>query len=180
MKIVVTGPRSVGKSTASRLLAEVLQMPYLSSDRLLDKRLAASGGLNAVMKQDSSRQINEEGIAMVKEAMARTDDFVFDLAGGALGSPDTRDSILPCLEGAFVVGLIPGENDEQSIALLIAREQQREHFQGTEEDQLRAKVEHDYRRLKGPLLARADRIVTTGGKCAQEIADEIALALPQA
>ena len=177
MKIVVTGPRSVGKSTVSQLLAEALQRPYLSSDGLLDQRLAAQGGLKAVMKQGPSRQINEEGIAMVKEAMARPDDVVFDLAGGALGSPDTRDFVLPCLEGAFVVGLLPGDDDEESIELLIAREQQREHFQGTEEGQLRAKVSHDYRRLKEPLLARADRVVTTGRKSAQEIADEIVLAL---
>jgi shikimate kinase len=177
MKIVVTGPRSVGKSTASQLLAEVLEMPYVSSDALLDERLASQGGLVEVMKQGPSPRINEEGIALVEVAMARPDDFVFDLAGGAIGSPATRDSVLPCLRGAFVVGLLPCEDDDQSIELLWQREQRREHFQGADEGELRAKVERDYRRLKEPLVGRADRVIVTAAKSARDIVEEIKLAL---
>jgi shikimate kinase len=177
MKIVITGPRSVGKTTASRLVAKRLGLPCVSSDELLDQRLSAYGGLIATMKNGPRQPINDEGIALVKETMARSDDFVFDLAGGAIGSPDTRDTVLPCLSDAIVIGLLPSEDDARSIELLMQRERRREHFRGADEEALRAKVEHDYLRLKQPLLGCAQQIITIEDKSAEEIAAEIAVAV---
>jgi shikimate kinase len=180
MKIVVTGPRSVGKSTVSRLLAESLQLVCVSSDELLDQRLSAFGGLEAAMKNGPAQPIVDEGIALVRDTMARPDSLVFDLAGGAIGDPVTRAPVLSSLEGALVIGLIPSEDDTESIDFLLKRERERAHFQGVDEQALRAKVEHDYQRLQEPLSRCAHRILMTGSKSAHEIAEEIVVAVRSA
>lgn len=50
MKITITGPRSVGKSTIGRLVARKLKMKYISSDEIGDKALKKEGGLDKAIK----------------------------------------------------------------------------------------------------------------------------------
>ena len=44
-KITLTGPRSVGKTTISKLLAKRLNLKYISSDELGEKITKKHGGL---------------------------------------------------------------------------------------------------------------------------------------
>ena len=50
MKITITGPRSVGKTTVSKMLAAQLDFLYFSSDDLMDRALQPFGGLGLFKK----------------------------------------------------------------------------------------------------------------------------------
>ena len=50
MKITITGPRSVGKTTVSKLLAKNLKLRYYSSDEIGEKALKKEGGLDRAIK----------------------------------------------------------------------------------------------------------------------------------
>ena len=48
MKITITGPRSVGKSTVSKILAIKLKLKYIDGDAEMDNALIESSLLNLI------------------------------------------------------------------------------------------------------------------------------------
>ena len=50
MIITITGPRSVGKSTISKIVAKKLNMRYVSSDKIGEKAIKKEGGLDKAIK----------------------------------------------------------------------------------------------------------------------------------
>jgi len=57
MKITITGPRSVGKTTISKLLADKIKISYYSSDEISEKEFARYGGLDAVIKSGKIHEL---------------------------------------------------------------------------------------------------------------------------
>lgn len=170
MKVVITGPRSVGKSTVSPLVAELLGVPCLSSDDLLDRRLAAEGGLVLVNQSGPTDAHIAEGIAMVTHTMEQAGPFVFDLAGGSISDPRTCTPVLQSLRGAKVIGLLPCESDRDAVEALFRRERRRDHFSALSDVDLLEKVRRDYQRLRPVLVGRADLLLLTGDRPAQVLA----------
>ena len=145
MNLVVVGPRSVGKSTTSALLAKELNYTYLEGDALVHDVLEDLGGLDGAIKAGLTKEVMQRGFNVVKETLAK-DKIVFDLAGGAISArkgeelginQEVRKLIQ---EKATVIGLLPYEDDEKSIQLLFDREQQRKHFRDEDPKELLEKV----------------------------------------
>ena len=61
MKVVVTGPRSVGKSSVSQELSERTGLEYVSSDEVMDKRLSRYGGLDGAISDGRGGLVSRTG-----------------------------------------------------------------------------------------------------------------------
>ncbi len=178
MKITITGPRSVGKSTISKLLAERLDLGLISSDSLADEALQASGGLDKAIK---SRGIDDfvrnESLELIKKVYDKNNDFVFDLARGAVSSgkfSEISEKVRKIVkEKSKVIGLLPFEDDEKSIKFLFDREKNREHFKEMDEKKLFDQTEEDYFKFLKVTGEICKKIVYVGGKSVGEITEEI-------
>ena len=82
MRITIVGPRSVGKSTISKLLANKLKYSHIEADKLMDKEMRKYGGLDKSIKNRKTDLIIKKSTKIVKGALEK-DNCVFDLAGGA-------------------------------------------------------------------------------------------------
>jgi len=82
MKITITGPRSVGKSTVSKIIARKLKLKYIDGDAEIDKAVKDLGGLYHAMNDGRVNEILERAVTLINEFFEK-DDFIFDLAGGA-------------------------------------------------------------------------------------------------
>lgn len=176
MKITITGPRSVGKSTVSKLLAERLRIPYFSSDDLLDKSLSALGGLDVMIKAGKTDEIMQRALPQVEFVLEHA-DFVYDLAGGAVSSSTyatlAKTIIQLINRHSTVIGLLPFPDLQQSLGFLYARERQRPHFQQMDKDILRAEVEKDYKKYPALFARICDKVVYVERKSPEEIVNEL-------
>src|SRR3989344_5422199 len=86
MIITITGPRSVGKSTISKLVARKLGLKYVSSDEMGERALKKEGGLDKAIKSGVIGQfIKDSAYSLIREQYLKN-NFVFDLSGGAVSS----------------------------------------------------------------------------------------------
>lgn len=177
MKLILIGPRSVGKSTISKLLAKKLSLAYMSSDGLMQQRLKEYGGFNRVIKAGKKILINREGITVVQRVLQKN-NFILDLAGGAVSSEIAGEKIQKIISNCFIISLIPSEDDKKSLRLLLNREKVRPHFKDITDQELREKVRKDYLKLKPILKKISQLIIFTQNKSPQKIVNEILARLP--
>lgn len=166
MKVVVTGPRSVGKSSVSKALSRRLGFTYVSSDVLMEGLLDEYGGLDGAIQDGRRGLIQRVGLHVVKDVLSRH-NVVFDLAGGSLKSSggQSRAADVKALldsQNVRVIALLPFDDDQRSVEHLLRRERDRDHFEGWDAGQLRDKVSSDYSALKAVLPEVADDVVYTG------------------
>lgn len=146
MKLVITGPRSVGKSTVTPLVAQSLHLTYLESDQLMNEELADVGGLNAGIRTLSKEEIIKRGAVLIQHVFATQDNFVLDYPGGGYVA---RKDILP--NDAIIIVLLPFSDQQQAIDFLYARERKRPHFDDYSDEDLYAKVQRNYISFLGVL-----------------------------
>jgi len=176
--ITITGPRSVGKSTVSKLLAKELKKKYISSDEIGDKALKKFGGLdNAIKSGDIKKELEKRGYGLIKEVYNKEKDFVFDLAGGAFSSKTFSEISFSvrklAKEKSFVIGLLPFRNSLKSILFLFRREKKREHFLKMNRLKLLRKTRKSYVRLL-PLFKRdVDVLIYTRNMSPEKIVREL-------
>ena len=158
MNVTIVGPRSIGKSTISRILSKKLGYEHAESDNLMHNEMIKYGGLDKAIKTGKTELIMKKGPKVADNAL-RNDKIVFDLAGGAISSRKgtkmgvCQKIIKTISKKSYVVGLLPFENDEKSIKLLFQRERKREHFSGMDLEELNENVRKDYLKLK-PILKK--------------------------
>ncbi|MDO8508213.1 MAG: shikimate kinase [Nanoarchaeota archaeon] len=176
MKITIVGPRSVGKSTASKILAANLNLEYISSDNIMNKAMKKYGGLDKVIKSGETYRIIEVAVSQLEDVMKK-DDFVYDLAGGAISSTKNKevvDNIKAIVKAnTIVVGLLPYKNKNRSLEFLFNREKEREHFKNENHDKLHQEVEDSYNRLEKIIPRFCTHVIYVESKSPQEIANEI-------
>jgi shikimate kinase len=173
MRITIVGPRSVGKSTVSRLLADKLNYDYIEADKLMDEEMKKYGGLDKSIKDGKTDLIIKKSLKIVNNALKK-DDCVFDLAGGAISSRRTGYKIANLInKKSIVVGLLPFEDNEKSINFLFQREKNRKHFGDMKIKELKAKVKKDYLKLKLILKKSAKFVLYVGEKKSDLIVDKI-------
>jgi len=178
MNITIVGPRSVGKSTLSKILASKLKLRYVESDALMNDELKEHGGLTEVIGKGKTEIIMRVGPRVVSDVLSQN-NLIYDLAGGALSSiKGTRMGVCQKIintinKRSIVIGLLPSKNDEESVKLLYNRERKRLHFKGMSSKELRLKVEEDYLRLKPVLKKTADIMIYAGKRKPAHIIEEI-------
>jgi len=178
MNITIVGPRSVGKSTISKMLSAKLKYRYFESDDLMHEEMKEHGGLDKAIKSGKTELIMKKGPAIVEKAL-RNNNIIFDLAGGAISSRTGTEMgvcqkvIKTISKQSYVVGLLPFKNDKESIKLLCQRERKREHFSGMDSGELNEKVKKDYLKLKPILKEVSNLVVYVKKKNPESIVDEI-------
>ncbi|MBT3407374.1 hypothetical protein HN415_01690 [Candidatus Woesearchaeota archaeon] len=177
MRITITGPRSVGKSTISKLLAKKLKLKYISSDEIGEKHTQKYGGLSEAIKSGKIKgMIKKDGYSLIKEVYKK-DNFVFDLAGGVVSSQKSKEASEKirkvAIKNSIIIGLLPSKNEKESIQFLFERERERKHFKSIDKIELFEKVEKDYK--KYPLLFNkiCKEIIYVKDKTPIEIVKEI-------
>src|SRR3989338_148594 len=86
MIITITGPRSVGKSSVSRIVAEILKLNYVSSDEIGEDALKKEGGLDKAIKSGIIGKFIQGGAYNLIREMYEKDNFIFDISGGSISS----------------------------------------------------------------------------------------------
>ena len=177
MKITITGPRSVGKSTISKIVAKKLDLKFISSDKIGEKSMKKYGGLDKAIKSGLiGKFIKNSAYGLIREVY-RKDNFVFDLSGGAFASRKYNEASKKVRETAkknsIIIGLLPSKNARESIDLLFLREGKRDHFKGMDKLELLEKVKEDFMKYPRILDRYCDFIIYTKGKSSKDVADEI-------
>lgn len=130
MIVTLTGPRSVGKSTVSRLVARRLGLPCVSSDKIGENALKKEGWLDKAIKSGKILTwVKKHGYTLIEEQYKK-DNFVFDLSGGSISSQNVgrASSTLRRVvrKRSIVVGLLPYRSAKRSVDLLFSREREGE------------------------------------------------------
>ncbi|MAG38285.1 hypothetical protein CMI45_02780 [Candidatus Pacearchaeota archaeon] len=181
MIITITGPRSVGKTTVSKLVARKLKLRYVSSDELGEKALKKQGGLDKAIKSGAIMEfVRKKGYSLITKEYKRN-NFVYDLSIGSVTSEDfpkaskeVRDT---ANERGIVIGLLPSKNSKDSIRLLFNRELRRKHFKNVDKKELLERIKKRYPKVTKRFKKFPDFVVYTKGKKPREIAEEIVSAL---
>jgi shikimate kinase len=177
IKISISGPRSVGKTTVSRFVAKELGVDFFSTDEMVDGRTQDIGGLDKAIKSGKhAKELLDKAPDIIKEVLG-SEEFILDLAGGAISSEkylDESSEIMSVVKtNSLLIGIFPFKKDKESIEFLYLRERGREHFKDMDSDELREKVKKDYIKVKKKLLEYSDKILYLEGRSSEEISEEI-------
>lgn len=176
--ITISGPRSVGKTTISKLVAKRLKKKYISSDEIGEKAMKKIGGLDAAIKSGKiASVIKNKGYTLITEVYKNKKNFVFDLSGGSVTYKKFPKASLEvrkiAKKNSVVVGLLPSKNLLGSAILLYKREIKREHFKDSNKIFRFWKTLKHYSRFPKVFGQWADFIVYTKGKSVKDIVGEI-------
>lgn len=178
MKITITGPRSVGKSTISKIVADKLKLEYISSDALGDRAFREQGGLDKAIKSgELIRIVNEGGGYTIVLEEFKKDNFVFDLSGGSVSSTKmikaSEEVRKTARENSVVFGLLPSKDSEKSVEILSKRESERAHFKHMAQEEVYAQTKKSFEKYPPLFETFCNYIIYTEEKTPEEIADEI-------
>ena len=99
------------------------------------------------------------------------------MAGGSLTNQSEKPglSVFDRLQSddVFVVGLLPFESTTDSVELLLAREVERDHFDGMSRATLCEKVRSDLEALRPKLSIVADRLIYTRDHPVERVAKTV-------
>lgn len=178
MRIVITGPRSVGKSIISKIVAEKLKLNYVSSDVLGDKAFKKQGGLDKATKSGELKKIilAGGGYTMILDELKK-ENFVFDLSGGSVSSRSMAEASekvrSAAKENSIIFGLLPSKDKEYAIKNLSEREAKRKHFEHMSKEEIDIQTRNDFEKYPSLFETFCNFIIYTENKTPEEIADEI-------
>lgn len=178
MNVTITGPRSVGKTTVSKLVAKKMKLEYVSSDGLGEKEFKKYGGLDKVIKSGKIKKIIDSGgYSLILDVYKKNKNFVFDLAGGAFTSRSmgkTSEEIRGVAKKkSKIVGLLPCKNNFLAILILFKREIKRPHFKKYNKIKLFIRTFRKYPFIKKILIKNSDFVVYINRRTPKEISEEI-------
>ena len=181
MIITITGPRSVGKTTISKIVAKKLKLRYVSSDELGDKALKKEGGLDKAIKSGEMKKIiKKKGYTLILKEY-KNDNFVFDLSGGSVAYPEFPDATKEvrniAKEKSTVIGLLPFKDDGESINILFEREKKRIHLKDSDPKELFERTKKRYKHFPKIFKIFCNKVIYTENKTKRQIVDEITSSL---
>lgn len=176
MKIILTGPRSVGKTTVGLDVAKKLNLEFHEGDKLMQKKLESVGGLSNVIESKKHDEIIKNAIE-VKDEIYSKDDFLYDMAGGALilaeKYKDYYDMMMDSKSKSVFICLIPFNDIPKSIELLYNREINREHFKELDSKTIKENTRKYYLEFLDVYEKYCDKIIYTENKSVNDISEEI-------
>ncbi len=183
-QLIITGPRSVGKTTLANEFFVNIGLRKLDLDDMVNERLEKffkpgnKTALEQAMEQKKFELIESTVRNLVSYILALRDTTVIAFAGGAYCGYNGISNILQ--QNCNVIGLIPFYNHKKSIELLIDREKNRQHFKRaiqegklTIED-LSIRVARDYNKV-GKFIRNdnVDKIIWVKYKNPKTILEEV-------
>ena len=178
MKLVINGPRSVGKTTLSKVLSKKLNLTYIEFDKEMDKALEDLGGLHQALKEDQIEETMKRTNIVLKEILAK-DNIVLDLAGGATGRREYAEENRTILKDSEVILLLPNRHEATAIKTLQDREIKRDHFLSLQdsghltERQIKLRLRTHYTKNLPFWKEFANHIVYSDNRTPEAIAEEI-------
>ncbi len=177
MRITITGPRSSGKTTISKLLSKQLKLKYISSDEIGEKAFEKYGGLDKAIKLGVVEKfIKKDAYGLIRNVYQRK-NFVFDLSGGAFTSKKlavaSRKIRNIAKKESIIFGLLPSKNLKESISFLFKREKKRTHFKRMDSVELLKKVRRNFKEYPSTLEDFCNHIIYIKEKSPKKVVDEI-------
>ncbi len=181
MKITITGPRSVGKTTISKLVAKKLKLNYVSSDEIGEKITKKFGGLHKAIKSGEIKEALRKNGYSLLEKEYKKENFVFDLSIGSFTSTDFKSASKRLRSIAkrksLVIGLLPFRQNYKSISLLFNREAKRKHFIDSDKQALLKRTKKRYTQQKEIILKNCHLVIFMGDKTKNEVVKVILMEL---
>lgn len=152
--ITMVGPRSVGKSTIGKVLAKELGWEFIDLDEYMNAVLKKDGGIGGFTDKYGWQTYMDLLHAELKKLLEimQGKKLVLDCGGGTISSqfPASAKNAHLLNRRSKIVLILPDENDETNLKLLLERERKRPHFTNYPIDVLEKKVREDYfERLPG-------------------------------
>lgn len=175
LKLTIIGPRAIGKSTISKILAKELNLNYISSDIEIDKKFKDKGGIKAVFYAENKDELFEKAYELFEEVFSLK-NFIFDLAGGSLNTKNSKEELLDfsiIKNNSIVIGLLPFKDDNKSIELLKTRERKREIWKHLSDEEISENTIKHYNKVKNRMIEEIDNIIYVENFSLEEIVKKI-------
>lgn len=183
--LIITGPRSVGKTTLAKQFYESIGIDFLDLDDLVNEKLSEffKSGSKTPLEQAMEAKNYDLIESIVRDIVQSFDNInqatAIAFAGGAYTG---YQGLSGDLKSKFItIGLIPYENDDElSVRLLIERESNREHFKKLidegklDMETLSNRVRNDYIKVNTYLRANTiDELIFIQQKTPIEIMNQV-------
>jgi shikimate kinase len=171
VNIYITGPSGGGKTSAGKIVAKLLNRPFVNHDDLFEQRF---GSIMEYWKKHQDEGLARAMAEIVREVHEKDGQVIAPFAAAFAYAEAPRlpaENAQICKHNGFFVLLLPSRWDWRAIRILIHRNSYRPNYQVD-----RAWVERNYRQRTPVLKRLADVIIydnTSPETAAQKIIDAL-------
>jgi len=168
MKIIIIGPRSVGKTTVGNLLARKLKMKYFDFDEIIEKKLK---GIDKHVEKYGADSYRYKERKILKGFLSKLPKkFVVSVGGGTIASQlkyMSKKNTKDLKKKGKIIYLSPSKTKKQALNILYKNEKKR---MGDKDHKETKKLFE----LRKPIYEKIyDIKIITNGKSSRKIVDEI-------
>lgn len=172
--VTLVGPRSVGKSSIGKIMAKSLGWILIDLDEYMNKVLEKDGGIGGFTKKfgwDKYMKILHKELKILLSSL-KDKKVVLDCGGGTISSefPESELNAHLLKRHSKIVLILPHEEEEGGLQILLEREKNRPHFSGRSHKELEEKTRKDYFERVPGMKKFAHEIIHTNEKPPREIA----------
>lgn len=134
MKIIIVGPRSIGKTTIGKSLAKRLRIKYLDFDEIVGKKLKSID--NHIKNYGIESYRKHENKILKKVILELPKKCIMSIGGGTITSQFSKlnnRNIKYIRKEGMIIYLSPSENYKEAIKILNKYEQKRRGGKNIEE-----------------------------------------------
>jgi len=165
-KVILCGYMASGKTTAARLLAKKLQLPYKDLDEVIENRTGKT--ISQLFKEDGEIKFRKLEHEVLNEIVNGTDDFVLGLGGGTPSYANNHE----VLKREDVLSVYLKTGISEIVNRLRLQKGTRPLIDALKDEELDEFVgQHLFERSY--YYHHAKHVITTDGKLPEEITDEI-------
>lgn len=177
--ITIIGPRSIGKSTFSKKLANKLNYTYFDTDEYFAQKINEAGFKDLFDFADK-KGWSEYPKFQFKHfpyiySLVKQENIIFDVGGGMIAGETNESKRMGRImqNHSTIILLLPFEDEDDSIKLLFQRELTRKHWGDTDKGYLYHKTKKDYQKRVPYLMKIAHHIIYVKNKDDKTIFKEI-------
>lgn len=175
--VTLVGPRSVGKSSIGKIMAKSLGWTFIDLDEHMNHVLNKHGGIGGYTQKHGWNNYMKVLHKELKKLLAslKNRKVVLDCGGGTISSdfPESELNAHLLKRHSKIVLILPHEDEERGLQILLERERNRSHFFGWSKKKLEEKTRKDYfDRLPG-MKRFAYKIIHTNEQPPRKIAKTI-------
>tara|TARA_Y100000034_G_C6706797_1_gene311995 strand:+ start:69 stop:629 length:561 start_codon:yes stop_codon:yes gene_type:complete len=146
--VTLVGPRSVGKSSIGKIMAKSLGWTYIDLDEYMNQILKKDGGIGGFTKKygwDTYMKVLHKELKKLLSSL-KSKKVVLDCGGGTISSefPESELNAHLLRRHSKIVLILPNEDEEKGLQVLLEREKTRKHFFDWSHDKLKDKTRKDY------------------------------------